>query len=42
MRRTGLTLYQPEKAYHGYTLFSPMEGTDTYLLDMRGNIVHRW
>ena len=42
MQKTGLTYYEPEKAYHGYTLLSPMEGTDTYLLDMRGNIVHRW
>jgi len=42
MQQTGLTFYEPEKAYHGYTLLSPMEGTDTYLLDMSGNIVHRW
>ena len=42
MRQTGLTIYEPEKAYHGYTLISPMEGTDTYLLDMSGKIVHRW
>jgi hypothetical protein len=42
MQRTGLTLYKPEKAYHGYTLFSPTEGTDAYLIDMKGNIVHRW
>ena len=27
MQQTGLTLYEPEKAYHGYNLISPMEGT---------------
>ena len=41
MQLTGLTLYEPEKAYHGYTLISPMEGTGTSLRDMRGHIVHR-
>ena len=42
MRQTGLTLHKPEKAYQGYTLFSPMEGSNAYLIDMQGNIVHRW
>jgi hypothetical protein len=42
MRQTGLTHYDPKRACHGYTLFSPMEGTATYLIDMRGNVVHRW
>ena len=42
MRQLGLTRYQPEKCYPGYTLFAPMEGTSVYLIDMRGNIVHRW
>ena len=42
MRQTGLTLHKPEKAYQGYTLFSPREGSNAYLIDMQGNIVHRW
>jgi len=31
MRQTGLTLHKPEKAYQGYTLFSPMEGSNAYI-----------
>jgi hypothetical protein len=42
MRQLGLTLYKPDKAYRGYTLFAPMEETNVYLIDMRGSIVHRW
>ena len=42
MRPLGLSIYTPSKAYHGYTLFSSMEDTYTNLIDMRGNIVHRW
>ncbi len=42
MHTRGLTIYQPDKACHGYTLFTPMTGTDAYLLDMHGAIVHRW
>ena len=42
MRQPGLTIYKPEKAYHGYTLFAPMAGTDVYLIDMLGSVVHRW
>lgn len=42
MRKLGLNLHQPGKAYHGFTLISPMEGTNTYLIDMQGRIVHRW
>ena len=42
MRQLGLTSYKPEMAFPGYTLFAPMEGTAVYLIDMRGNVVHRW
>ena len=42
MRQLGLTVYKPEKAYRGYTLFAPQAGTDVYLIDMRGSVVHRW
>jgi hypothetical protein len=41
---TGTTLYDPEKAYDGYTLFAPM-GEDNYklyLINMGGQVVHEW
>ncbi|MCZ6876356.1 MAG: aryl-sulfate sulfotransferase [bacterium] len=42
MHPLGLTTYDAKQAYHGYTLFTPMTGTATYLIDMQGSIVHRW
>ena len=42
MRPLGLTTYQPDKAFRGYTLFAPMRDTSAYLIDMQGAIVHRW
>ena len=40
---TGVLKYDADKAYDGYTLFSPMIGDKTtYLIDMGGNIVHTW
>jgi hypothetical protein len=40
---TGVLKYNPEKAYDGYTLFSPMINCKTtYLIDMEGNLVHKW
>jgi len=38
----GVTYYNKEKAYDGYTLFSPDWGKFTLLIDMDGNIVHMW
>ena len=38
----GLTVYHPDKADHGYTLFAPMTGTGACLIDMQGRIVHHW
>src|SRR5712691_3130878 len=29
-------------ALPGYTLFAPLFSTRTYLIDVRGNLVHRW
>lgn len=40
--RHGVRLYKPEKAYDGYTLISPFTSRDVWLIDMRGNYVHRW
>jgi len=47
----GVTIYKPDKCYHGYTLFCHTHedqrlGRDLYaymyLIDMEGRIVHRW
>ena len=37
----GLELNDPD-AYPGYTLFSPMGDTNTYLIDNNGNLAHTW
>ena len=39
----GLIHYTPAACQLGYTLFSTTRGgKDAYLIDMRGNVVHRW
>jgi outer membrane protein assembly factor BamB len=39
----GLRAHDPEKAYQGYTLFTPSAGGDTvYLIDMEGEVAHTW
>ena len=41
--RTGLIAHDPALAQPGYTLFTPMYGDGTvYLIDMAGEVVHRW
>jgi hypothetical protein len=37
-----VTIYDPSKAYNGYTLFAPHMSTDLWLIDMKGRAVHRW
>jgi len=39
-----VTCYKPEKAYKGFTLFTPQAGnpSNTWLIDMQGWFVHRW
>lgn len=37
----GTTLYKPDKAYSGYTVFS-VDNFGTFLIDMNGNVVHQW
>ncbi|MBW2355283.1 MAG: aryl-sulfate sulfotransferase [Deltaproteobacteria bacterium] len=40
---TGVLYYDRDKAYQGYTLLDPTVGCKTtYLIDMRGNVVHTW
>ena len=38
----GLTIYEPDSTYDGYTLFSPFPSDTTYLIDMWGRVVHAW
>jgi hypothetical protein len=41
-RATGLTHHFAPQSYKGYTLVTPTGGDSTYLLDMAGQVVHRW
>lgn len=41
-RKTGLTHFEPFYCVKGYTLVTPLSGDSSYLIDMRGRIVHRW
>ncbi|NKB21773.1 MAG: PQQ-binding-like beta-propeller repeat protein [Alphaproteobacteria bacterium] len=38
----GLTEHDPSRAYPGFTMFSPSDGSETFLLDMAGDVVHKW
>ncbi len=40
--RTGVTHSDMSRATPGFTLFSPLWGTASYLIDMRGEVVHGW
>ena len=37
-----VTIYDPLKAYDGYTLFAPHDGETVWLVDIKGRFVHRW
>jgi len=38
---TGIIINKPG-AYEGYTLFSPISDTSTYLIDIEGKVIHKW
>ena len=40
--QTGVTHSDPARATPGFTLFSPLWGSETLILDMQGEVVHRW
>src|SRR5437764_5438096 len=39
--KDGLVLNDP-RAFPGYTLFSPLNSTKTFLIDMQGKVVRTW
>jgi hypothetical protein len=43
-RGVGLRGHDPDRAFAGFTLFSPLPSSDrtVYLIDMQGNVVHTW
>ena len=38
----GVITWREDEATAGYTLFSPLHGRVTYLIDLRGDVVHQW
>ena len=38
----GLTEHDPARAFAGFTIFSPSDGSETFLIDMAGEVVHKW
>jgi hypothetical protein len=43
-RGVGLRAYDPERAYPGFTLFTPRfeQNRAVYLIDLQGEVVHTW
>ncbi len=41
-KATGMTYWDKDRAYNGYTLFAAMGQRTTYLIDMEGNVVNSW
>jgi outer membrane protein assembly factor BamB len=39
---TGVIKWDKAKACSGYTIFGPQYSKDIYLIDMEGNVVHKW
>ncbi len=39
---TGTTIYQPDKAWNGYTIFPTPEAQGAVLIDMNGNLIRRF
>ncbi len=37
-----VSIYDPARAYNGYTLWGPYHSQDVYLVDMKGRFVHHW
>jgi hypothetical protein len=43
-RGVGFRGYDPDRAFSGFTLFTPFANTNktVYLIDLQGNVVHSW
>lgn len=39
---TGLLKWDKSKTFNGYTLFAPTATKNIYLIDMDGNLIHKW
>ena len=39
---TGTTIYEPDRAWNGYTVLSPLATQAVIVIDMNGNVVKRW
>jgi hypothetical protein len=39
---TGTTIYDPDRAWNGYTVLSPLQTQAVIVIDMNGNIAKRW
>ena len=39
---TGTTIYDPERAWNGYTVLSPLATPAVVVIDMNGDVVKRW
>ncbi|MBT4587641.1 MAG: aryl sulfotransferase, partial [Rhodospirillaceae bacterium] len=37
-----LVSHNPDKAFSGYTIFTPLGQTSTYLINMKGEVAHEW
>ena len=40
--KLGMISHNAEKAFSGYTIFSPMGRPSTFLINMKGEVVHEW
>jgi len=40
--RRGVTAHDPGKCYHGYTLYNSRHTEVANLIDLEGNVIHRW
>ena len=40
--RPGVSIHKKSKTFKGFTLFAPIRGNRAYLIDMKGEVVHKW
>lgn len=42
IEKTGVTKYDPRLAFEGFNLYCSQVSPEAYLIDMKGNVVHKW